>query len=407
MNILALTSVYPQPDDKNKITTPTVKYFCDEWNKAGHTVLVIHNKSCFPRFFYAIPKKILRVMESKLGHAIPDKESRNELQREENGMKIYRLPMKKIIPYRKYSDKAMVEQYNKIIKILDRDCFIPDVIVGHWVNPQMQLMMALAEKFPNAKTSLVFHSDCFGKNIMQYDLVNNIQKFDAIGCRSKSYAEYVKDVLHLNKTPFICYSGVPDEQVDKQEEYLNLNDRLIKERNFLYVGRLIKYKNVDTIIKALSKVYPLKNFRLNIVGDGAEKNNLEILSKDLGISDNIVFWGQIDREEVFNLMRNSFCFTMVSDYETFGMVYIEALLAGCVTVASKYGGVDGVIVDGKNGFLSNQGDVDGLVKIYKRIENMDENDIQKIRENGIKTAYGFRDSIISQKYLDDILSWKD
>ena len=46
---------------------------------------------------------------------------------------------------------------------------------------------------------------------------------------------------------------------------------------------------------------------------------------------------------------------MVSDNETFGMVYIEAMLAGCVTIASKAGGVDGVIIDGKMDFIK-QGD---------------------------------------------------
>lgn len=63
-----------------------------------------------------------------------------------------------------------------------------------------------------------------------------------------------------------------------------------------------------------------------------------------------------------------------------------------------------MIVDGENGFLSNQGDVEDLVKTLNRIEQMKE--LSKLREQAIRTAYEYRDSRIAQKYLDNIFMWK-
>ena len=77
------------------------------------------------------------------------------------------------------------------------------------------------------------------------------------------------------------------------------------------------------------------------------------------------------------------------------------------TIASKAGGVDGVIVDGKNGFLSKQGDVAALVKTLNRIEEKSKKEITNIRKDAVLTTYYYRDSEIVRKYLNDVLNWKN
>ena len=96
---------------------------------------------------------------------------------------------------------------------------------------------------------------------------------------------------------------------------------------------------------------------------------------------------------------------MVSEKETFGMVYIEAMLAGCVTIASEGGGVDGIIVNGKNGFVSPEGNVNALTELYKKIEMMSDESINQLRKNAIYSALRFKDSTVAEKYLNDILNW--
>lgn len=404
MKILVLTSVYPEPDDGSEIVTPTVKYFCDKWAEQGHDIIVVHNNSCFPLPFYWIPEFVRKKMESKLGHNFPVKSARKTLITRTNGVKIFRLPLKKALPHGKFSKIRINGQIKKIENILDREKFIPEVIISHWVNPQIDLIVKLGEKY-NAKISMVFHGDCSEKNIEKFNLIENIKKLDAVGCRNETYANYVMKKLNLMKKPFICYSGIPDDLAEQQMENINsleLEDSL----NFIYVGRLVKYKNVDVIIRALQKKYQDKAI-LHIVGEGAEEAKLKQLSKDLKIEKNIIFHGQLPRDEVYKMMKKSYCFIMVSDKETFGMVYIEAMLAGCVTIASKAGGVDGVIIDGKNGFLSKQGDTDELVETLNRIEKESKQKVEEIRKQAVLTAYGYRDSEIAKKYLNDVLVWKN
>ena len=120
----------------------------------------------------------------------------------------------------------------------------------------------------------------------------------------------------------------------------------------------------------------------------------------------MIFHGQVSRDKVYELMRKTTYFIMVSDNETFGMVYIEAMLAGCITIASINGGVDGVIIDGENGFLSLQGNAEELAKKIRRINNLNTSNRIEIRKKAINTAIAFSDTSVSQKYINDVLSWK-
>lgn len=401
MNILALTSVYPQPDDYGAVITPTVKYFCDKWAEAGHRVIVIHSNSSFPAMFYAVPESIKRKMESKVGHTFPTNGSRKMLAYKKDGVSVYRFPMVKVIPHGKFGKGKINRQIHKIKSVLEQEQFIPDLIISHWVNPQVDLIDGLA-KIYKAKTSLVFHGDCSEEYVKKFDLLKIVKKLDAVGCRNDSYANQVMKMLKLQKKPFICYSGIPDEQAEAQMSQI---DELSFEKNleFIFVGRLVKYKNIDVIIKALNQKYASQNYKLHIVGSGAEKDTLIQLTKELHCEENVVFHGQMPRKDVFDLMKKCFCFIMVSSHETFGMVYLEAMLAGCVTIASKNGGIDGVIVDSENGFLSEEGNLNDLVNTLHKLDEF--LDLSNLRRNAIKTAYKYSDSQVAEKYLNDVFEW--
>ena len=242
MKILVLTSVYPQQDDGDFNVTPTVQYFSEKWAQQGHEVIVIHNKSSFPLLLYYIPQKIRMKWSSKLGFNFPTKESRKKFFYKKDNITVYRLPIIKIIPHGKYSRWSIRNQIKKIKNILDINRFVPDLILSHWVNPQIQLILTLGEMY-KAKTSLVFHDDCSQKNIERFDLKNKAPKLSAIGCRSRVYANYVKEALGLSKNPFICCSGIPDDLAMKS--YIELESREFKDtKEYIYVGRLVKFKNV-------------------------------------------------------------------------------------------------------------------------------------------------------------------
>lgn len=104
-------------------------------------------------------------------------------------------------------------------------------------------------------------------------------------------------------------------------EEIALTENLKEENQIIYIGRLIKSKNVDLIIKALSKI---KNHHsLVIIGDGHEKINLESLSKKLKVS--VEFKGTVSDKDKWNEIKKSMFMVFSTSFEGFGMPPMEAL----------------------------------------------------------------------------------
>lgn len=402
MNILVITQLYPQPDDvgDNK-PTKTVEYFAKEWVKCGHKVIVAHCPSRFPFLFYLIPPQIKNKLAGATSNIFPPLSSRKKLVREEFGIKVYRFPMLKMFPGNGYSFRMMRKQAKEICSCLDRENFVPDLVVGHFANPSAELTAIIAEKY-KAKSSIVFHHDCTEANIEKYRIQDSVKKIGAIGARSVIEAKEIENRLNLNRTPFICYSGAPNDAVQAAKKKCDKQD-FAKGVRHIYVGSLIKRKHLDVVIKAFLNTASGED-SLTVVGGGPESERLRNLVAELDAEKRIIFTGKIPRSQVLDKMGEAQVFTLVSHGETFGMVYIEAMLQGCLTIASKYGGFDGLIQDGINGFICNPGDQEDLERIYRRIANMTVEERNKIGQAAIDTAIHYSEREVAERYLNDILN---
>lgn len=401
MNILVLTSIYPHVNGESSDgVTPVVHYFAKEWVKKGHNVQVINSCNRYPKLLYILPRRIIKFITSKFDVIVPKISQGKDLLSTKDGVKIARFPMLKILPKRRYYEIQVERQLKKIIAYLSQNDFKPDLIVGHWENPQIPLLSKL-KKIYHCRTSLVFHGIVYiNQKINKKWTEKYIHDIDVIGVRSNAIARKVKSLLKLDKDPFICCSGIPDEYFE------NINIELVTQgikSGYLYVGRLIKRKNVDISIKALKEVYGNQNFTFNIIGIGDEKSNLECIIEKDNLNKNIKLLGYLPREEVIKLMDESEVFIMISDNETFGLVYLEAMSRGCIVIASKDSGVDGIIKDGYNGFLCEQGNKEELKKVLKKIRRLSAEDKKIISQNAIKTAFNFRDSCVAELYLENVL----
>ena len=402
MNILVITQLYPQPDDvgDNK-PTRTVEYFAKEWVKSGNRVVVAHCPSKFPFAFYLIPPAIKNKLAGATSNIFPPLKSRKKIVREKFGIKVYRFPMLKLLPGRGYSPKKMLDQANEISRCLKKERFKPELIVGHFANPSTELTAILAKRY-HAKSSIVFHHDCTESNIIKYRLPDNVRQIGAVGARSVIEVTEVKERLRLPVLPFVCYSGAPNDAVQAAKKVCDKQDFSDGIR-YIYVGSLIKRKHLDVVIKAFLKVSSEHDV-LMVVGGGPEEKSLRELAKNLNAGSKVEFTGRIPREQVLNKMGEAQIFTLISDGETFGMVYIEAMLQGCLTIASKGGGFDGLIQDGVNGFICEPGNQEYLEKIYKRIKNMSFEERNKIGQKAIDTAIHYSEKEVAERYLQDILN---
>ena len=138
---------------------------------------------------------------------------------------------------------------------------------------------------------------------------------------------------------------------------------------YINVCFLNKNKRVDILIKAFAKVYfELKNIKLYIGGNGPEYNNLVDLALKLGVSEQVIFLGKLSRNEVLKHVSSSNAFVLSSEYETFGVVLVEALALGKPVVATKCGGPESII-NADVGYLVDKNSVDslaeGMSQLYK------------------------------------------
>lgn len=117
-----------------------------------------------------------------------------------------------------------------------------------------------------------------------------------------------------------------------------------KTKTILYIGRLEKRKGVKHLLEAfaiLREVHP--EFTLVIAGDGPDRNKLENFVRDNAI-EKVKFLGYIDEDTKLRLLHEATVFCSPALYgESFGIVLLEAMASGCVTVAGNNSGYEGVM----------------------------------------------------------------
>ncbi|VDH04599.1 glycosyltransferase [Bergeyella zoohelcum] len=167
----------------------------------------------------------------------------------------------------------------------------------------------------------------------------NLNNIICINSPSKTYYE------QFNTTYFIPnIIGEPFES----KEYIPAE----KKKNLIsFVGRLDKDKNVKELIEIISETQLPVNWKLQIIGDGWEKQNLENLIREKKLQSKVVFLGSKTTEEIEKLLEKSKILVSTSLREGLPTVLLEAMFCSNVLIAydCKYGPSD--IINQENGFL--------------------------------------------------------
>jgi glycosyltransferase involved in cell wall biosynthesis len=135
---------------------------------------------------------------------------------------------------------------------------------------------------------------------------------------------------------------------------------------FLHVGTLKKVKGQDILLAAFAERFKNKPVTLQVGGSGPQKEALQHLAERLGVSAQVSFTGELDRQAVVAAMQQADAFVLASHMETFGVVVIEALACGLPVVATACGGPD-LLVNARNGILVPPGDVTALAEAMSQI----------------------------------------
>jgi glycosyltransferase involved in cell wall biosynthesis len=134
---------------------------------------------------------------------------------------------------------------------------------------------------------------------------------------------------------------------------------------FAYLGRLKRYKGVQLLIGAFSRL-ELPEARLAIAGAGDYRPTLERLVRSLDLEGRVQFLGRVSEPDKLLLLRQAWALAIASPKEGWGITNMEAAASGTPVVASNSPGIRESVLDGRTGLLVPHGDIAGLTTAFER-----------------------------------------
>ncbi len=128
--------------------------------------------------------------------------------------------------------------------------------------------------------------------------------------------------------------------------------------SLLYLGRLVAYKSVETVIHAVNNlIIDFPNLTFTIAGQGEHREKLENLVRNLNLEQHIKFTGKVDENTKIQLMGESWIYLYPSAWEGWGMTIVEANACGTPVVASNVPGLKDSVQNPETGYLVEYGNV--------------------------------------------------
>lgn len=195
------------------------------------------------------------------------------------------------------------------------------------------------------------------------------QSADQILSGSEYTLQWIAEALNIShdKLTLFFENGVQDDFFVSPENARRFTPD--KPLNIVFSGRLVPYKGVDMLIRAIAELCEKGEMvHLTIVGDGSEMQSLQSLVNSLNIQDHITFTGWVTQQETAQYYMAADVFGFPSVREFGGAVVMEAMACGLPCVVVNNGGI-GEYVDETCGFKiepeNEQFVIDGLVSSFK------------------------------------------
>ncbi len=391
MKILLITPLYPGYLEQSKLdATYAVHYVAREWTR-DHDIRVIRPWPYYPRILSAfIGSEIMHRFSIKDQFTLDD-------------VKVFRAPILKIpkIDYGNYAIRSVAEQFMEIFGQNEG----PDVIICDNINPSIYIGEIIANKYGSVLIASLHNTDIkYLSNRSGYRKYMKIDdRVSKIVFRSEAIRQRFTDLYDGNKNEtdyFTSLFGINKSDIMSQDK---IDHKIISSNKTIVVASsLTKLKKVDVLIDAFVRIKNKNGYILKIIGDGPEQKRLKRRVNSLKAEDYVYFEGAKTREEVLCLMEQSDIFALVSSPETFGLVYIEAMAKGCITIGSKGEGIDGVIVDNENGFLCRPGDTQDLQSVLKRAMNLSSCERERLINNALVTASSLSYESLANEFIKEL-----
>ncbi len=297
------------------------------------------------------------------------------------------IPRSKLLYVRGYLIYLFNKNFYKKLML----AFEPDIIHCHIPLPDGDVGRILSNKY-NIPYGITVHGSNIYKKIhlnrFNYIKIKRIiENADFVGIVSKNLKKLVLDnnIYPKDRTCKLIYNGI--SPVKRNQIQVSWEDGKASSIRMLSVGHLIQRKGIAEVIRALADLREkFPNLRYYIIGEGRDGVYFKELAKKLKVDDIVFFLGAKSNSESMRYMEACHIFVMPSWNEAFGIVYIEAMYFGKITVGSRGEGIEEIIEDGKNGFLvypKNPEDCQRKIEyIIPRLQNL-----RFVEENARKTVW--------------------
>ena len=297
--------------------------------------------------------------------------------------------------------KTLKEGFKSIYILLNKN----SKIIKYLINSDAKIIIStryefskLLNKYGRKDTLKISEQHVYNISDKYIEKLNKLKNIDYLMPVSKNLLDEYKGKVHIK----MHYIPLALNYYPKDNELSQVNNK-----NLIAIGRLDKVKGFsDLIIIMENLINKDSEIKLDIFGDGPEKENLQLLIKEKHLEKNIKLWGFKKYTFIKDYLKNSALYLMTSFEESFGLVVIEAMSYGipCIAFDSAKGVLD--VINDTNGYLISDRNLEEYSNKILKYLNLTNKEKKMISKNARANAseYSF-DNVKKQylKFINDVL----
>ncbi|MEP1094353.1 MAG: glycosyltransferase family 4 protein [Cyclobacteriaceae bacterium] len=293
-------------------------------------------------------------------------------------------------------DYLVKRKFRSVVDVKDCELLIGCLPVG------LEIANYLSKKFHVPHISYLHITDFYRSGVSENKLTSKYRNFlqSAAGFAFISAKLQKSFQRHLGKGINQCIlpGAISKEWVEAlKDRTFELGDSV----RIVTPSRIIQRKNIELILEAL-QVLDDDRLHFTLAGHGEHARKLEEKCREEALLDSSVsFVGVKTHSEIRELMDANDFMILLSVNESFGLVYLEAMARGSITIGTKGEGIDGVIEHGKNGFLC-EPTTAALVELFKEILAMEPSQLSTVSKAGQVTAQQYLYENQAQHFVEFI-----
>lgn len=296
-------------------------------------------------------------------------------------------------------DLALATKIYQVVTQNNIDVIHSHYAVPHSVSAYLAQQMALVNK-QNVGTITTLHGtdvSIVGDEPTLRDVIAfALSKSDIVTSVSQAMATEAEGKYGLDKKVKVIYNFVniqpPAKTPEDLKDVFGANDSNI----ITHISNFRQVKRIEDVIRVFNKINKKVDSKLLLIGDGPEQRAAHKLAVKLNVSNKIHFLGL--QSSIEKLLAISDLFLLPSEKENFSLSALEAMSCGVPVIATQVGGMAEMIDNGKDSYLFNVGDIDGMAEAGIKLLD-DKDNYKKISSAAQKKAKeSFSPEIIVPQY---------